>query len=619
MQEAGLLDGEISERQLKTDIARATRSHASTETPYGPLIQRVRLDHRKLKYWDVCHPMAFLWLVSSLSATFSQIMRDIIGDGSVPLRLIIYADEMNPGNPFRPDLGRKMQCVYWAFADWPQWMLSRTFAWPCLSVLRSAIVETIEGGMSFLVKPVLRLFFPEGDGHSFTRGIQIVHADGPILTKAVFAGFLCDLKGHKENTGWIGYNGSLCCLDCENLRRNLRGDHETAIGLDCWDRDRFIRRSNADVWAIVDDLRDAMPTMSASKFAELESEVGWHWMPHGIVADAGLRAIYKPLDHTIRDWMHTLVGDGQANSTIAETLGAIRQHGFTLEHVQDFMGLCTMPSKHGKPCREWLKACRVKEHTLTSFSSVILCVIPIVHLFLEEFCANVPELSDHRECFRNLHYIVGLLKTGPEDAMRFVRVIEDLMQLHHKQFCELYTKYKPKLHHMHHITDGMRYVGRLLSCFVTERKHRVVKDVALYVFRNLEHTVVHDVVNQQVEQLINGVDLYKETFLVQPAAIGNTGVRKSSRAVCRCGELRRGDFVMFRGPLCGRATSFYELNGSIVVCADVFEMINNDISVYAQERHRSSFFHADDVVDAVLYFEQSPGIIKICVPPQVFL
>ena len=104
--------------------------------------------------------MAFIWLVTSLSPAFSQIMRDVVGDGSTPLRLVIYADEMNPGNPFRPEKSRTVQCIYWCFADWPQWMLTRTFSWPCLSVLRGDIVDGIEGGMSFLVKPILRLFSP---------------------------------------------------------------------------------------------------------------------------------------------------------------------------------------------------------------------------------------------------------------------------------------------------------------------------------------------------------------------------------------------------------------------------------------------------------------------------
>ena len=38
-------------------------------------------------------------------------------DGGNPLRLVIYLDEMNSGNPFRPEKSRTMQCSYWCVAD----------------------------------------------------------------------------------------------------------------------------------------------------------------------------------------------------------------------------------------------------------------------------------------------------------------------------------------------------------------------------------------------------------------------------------------------------------------------------------------------------------------------
>ena len=66
-------------------------------------------------------------------------------------------------------------------------------------------------------------------------------------------------------------------------------------------------------------------------------------------------------------------------------------------------------------------------------------------------------------------------------------------------------------------TVHQNYVGKLLSCFVNERKHKCVKDIALHVLWSFEHTVIHDVVNQQMEQLINGVDIYKDKFLVRPS------------------------------------------------------------------------------------------------------
>ena len=87
----------------------------------------------------------------------------------------------------------------------------------------------------------------------------------------------------------------------------------------------------------------------------------------------------------------------------------------------------------------------------------------------------------------------------------------------------------------------------------------------------------------------------------------------------RCGELTRGDLVMLRDSSCGRATAFYEVDGSILVRADVFSMIDNDISMYAEERCVSRLFTADEIVDAVVYFYKSPSVFKVGAPPQMFL
>ena len=122
-----------------------------------------------------------------------------------------------------------------------------------------------------------------------------------------------------------------------------------------------------------------------------------------------------------------------------------------------------------------------------------------------------------------------------------------------------------------------------------------------------------------MEQLINGVDLYKDKFLVRPSVLADSNVRQSTTAVFRCGELTRGDLVMFRDSSCGRVTAFYELDGSILVRADVFAMVDKTASIYAEERFVAKLLTADEIVDAVVYFYQSPAITKVCLPPQMFL
>ena len=78
----------------------AKRSHATASTPYGRLVQQHDIGHDKLKHWEYIHPMALLWYVCKLSATFANMCFACIKPG-VPLRVLIYVDEICPGNPLR--------------------------------------------------------------------------------------------------------------------------------------------------------------------------------------------------------------------------------------------------------------------------------------------------------------------------------------------------------------------------------------------------------------------------------------------------------------------------------------------------------------------------------------
>ena len=111
------------------------------------------------------NPFALLCYMTQISQGVAAMMESLHVEGT-PLRIIIYADGLVPGNVFRPDHGRKMQCIYWCIAEWPQHILQRSFAWPVFSLLRQSIVDEIDGGMSRSMRMVLHVFF-YGSAHIF--------------------------------------------------------------------------------------------------------------------------------------------------------------------------------------------------------------------------------------------------------------------------------------------------------------------------------------------------------------------------------------------------------------------------------------------------------------------
>ncbi len=317
----GLLQEDVrlhESNTLKRKLQESEEYHSNVVTPYGKVVQTMDLgEHSELRFWDYVNPFAWLHYMATLSSAFGDMMKRSHVEGR-PCRLLIYADELIPGNPFRPEKSRTLLCIYWVFVDWPQHVLQRTFSWPVLGVLRSKIALGLEGGISALMRRILRIFFGTV-GDSFHRGVTIPHRDGDFVVTAVFTGWLADLLGHKEIMEWKGTSGTKCCPNCVNLINKKRGERGM-IGLDCSDSSLFQRSSSIDIWGIVDEIAAGFVNMNKTNFQKLQTQLGFNYSPHGLLLDVSLRGIYKPAEHMIRDWMHTVVSDGIANTEAPQLL-----------------------------------------------------------------------------------------------------------------------------------------------------------------------------------------------------------------------------------------------------------------------------------------------------------
>ena len=100
----GLLEQGVTKRQLR----HATEHHAKHQNEYGKVVERIQLDAPGLKYLDVVNPFAFMHYLCSISTHFADMMHTCCKPGR-PLRLVIYNDGMNPGNPFRPEKSGPLQ------------------------------------------------------------------------------------------------------------------------------------------------------------------------------------------------------------------------------------------------------------------------------------------------------------------------------------------------------------------------------------------------------------------------------------------------------------------------------------------------------------------------------
>ena len=170
LQDCGLLCTNDSVRKLRRTLEEATVAHGRMDTPYGKVIQQVDLRIPGVPLWDYCHPLAYLHYISGLNSAFGEIMQSCIEPGK-PATVLLYMDELCPGNPYRPEKGRKLQGVYWCIQEWPCWILRRSAMWPVLGVILSSTVEKMKGGISAFYARILELCFTDGD-HTMLDGVQ---------------------------------------------------------------------------------------------------------------------------------------------------------------------------------------------------------------------------------------------------------------------------------------------------------------------------------------------------------------------------------------------------------------------------------------------------------------
>ncbi len=96
------MDASIDEKALKRKLNAPSTTPASTQTPYGPLVQTIDLGSEKLPRWEYVNPFAWLYQMSAISVGFSEIMESICVPGQ-QLRILMCADGLVPGNQFRPE------------------------------------------------------------------------------------------------------------------------------------------------------------------------------------------------------------------------------------------------------------------------------------------------------------------------------------------------------------------------------------------------------------------------------------------------------------------------------------------------------------------------------------
>ena len=120
----------LPEHTSRHTVRRARDSIKDIRTPYGNLHQHIEVQNSRgdVVKLEVQHPLAFLYHACTLSAGLSRLVARTAAAAMPtpmhPWHVIMYIDEILPGNQLAYKSGRKMWCCYWSVLEFGSAALS---------------------------------------------------------------------------------------------------------------------------------------------------------------------------------------------------------------------------------------------------------------------------------------------------------------------------------------------------------------------------------------------------------------------------------------------------------------------------------------------------------------
>jgi hypothetical protein len=220
--------------------------------------------------------------------------------------------------------------------------------------------------------------------------------------------------------------------------------------------------------------------------------------------------------------------------------------------------------------------------------------------------------------FECLSSIIDVLMMGPDLPLDRLDMLRGLIDIHADLYRDVYdtaTAVKPKFHHLGHIADDIERMGVHLSCWVLERKHRRIKSVSLFVFRNLESTCLLNCINDQVGA-ISEEGFFDSYYLVGGRHVSLNGMRLHISPTVRTpiGDLKQGDMLLTSTGDVMRLQMCFHSCDSIVVRGDLYSMVDGNPLYRSIVSTTMKFVEVSSIIDGLMWMPLRPGVIRIRLP-----
>ena len=128
--------------------------------------------------WDVARPSTLVQRCVKASPALRRLFARCPSSPAAPWRIILAHDEITPGNLLRPQNKKKFTSFYMSFLDLSHVALRLECCWMPLGLIRTSVLDTIEGKLSCALRYILRAILMQ-EGSNLVDGIVLELDDGP--------------------------------------------------------------------------------------------------------------------------------------------------------------------------------------------------------------------------------------------------------------------------------------------------------------------------------------------------------------------------------------------------------------------------------------------------------
>ena len=464
--------------------------------------------------------------------------------------IVMYCDEITPGNILAPMLERKSMNVYYSFKEFGNQLLSQRAMWFTLATVRVRTIQCVDGGWSTVLASILRQTFCCALSPS-SAGVALMLPSGPRTVFLALRHILADLDAHRQTLDLKGAKGlKPCPLFCPCVV--AKGDTLTSqdrrlVDITCGERARFGTTSSEDVYRVYDVVLEAKRryrdgNLTKARYEAVEKSSGFNANPHGVMAATDLRGIFSPCAMVSIDPMHVLWSNGIINEEVSLFMNSCPltwAEWARLANVEWQWPGFLSSSQKSRVTRALSEHCLTKNEGDKYFASDMLMIYPLVRHFAElYFERHRPDdasfVSLARAC-ELADYVKYAKYNGVDAAKR-----DALVAGHLVAFIAAYgsVAVRPKHHFAFHMGN--------LDCFTTEAKHSTLKSLANNIKNTRDYerslsTVAQADQERALEEVADGEGLIGPTATWEGHVVADMAVIAACKfftndIVC-CGEV----------------------------------------------------------------------------------